>query len=590
MQMRAGKTWLLGLVLLGRAAFSDATVFVLEFPGASGQELERLLASGALNAGGFSRCLREGKVAFGIRVSNPTLPAVGRELLLRGGVGSEPFSSWKIPGGEVPDSHLLVELARSGRRVGSVLWPGLEAIPAEAKPEWGLMDQESQEYAARIQEILRRGWTDEKYGEGPGPSRLWNLPPTIQSFSRPLTVGFPFLRPHDWAKHRLDLVAIDRTDDGVENYDALLVSTDRDPKKGFVGLLEPGRWLEFPLPTQGLDRRSVPQWARLRLLQFDPLLERTLVYAAPVAFLRPHPSRLLELLGGSSWIWPGKPEGEVLLGEAWARFGRGSDVFAESVERFATEALRASAMTAKEFRTDLMLLSISAFDALDRYAPLVDPEPGGAQAQLRREVWQALDRALATWWPWLDLERDHVLLLSTSSSGVAHQLVDLWQLLKPILGGKSLPGSIAVEGATLRVRLKVAGRDSDGTLVTSEARKLLRSLQRALSATRDGSVVVFPAVTAQLAKGDGWDLVASTRNGYLLAESGRGTEVLQRLAPPQRLLGMAAETSPIQGFVFQLGRGVATSSKAPPPSLEQLHFELRKVLGLAEGPLKSKRF
>jgi hypothetical protein len=401
-----------------------------------------------------------------------------------------------------------------------------------------------------------------------------------------LTVGFPFLRPHEFAKHRLDLVAIDRTDDGVRNYDAVLVSTDRDPKKGFVGLLEPGRWLEFPLPTQGPDRRAVPQWARLRLLEFDPELRRTLVYAAPVAFIRPRPSGLLKLLGGSSWIWPGKPEGEVLLGEAFARFDRGVDAFAESVERFTSEAFRVAVLGARESPTDLVLISLPVFAPLNRYAPSVDGEAQPREAALRREVWQALDRALATFLSRLDPSRDRVLVVSTFSPGLAHHQVDLWQLWKPVLGGKPLPGKLSLEGGALGVRLPVVGRDPEGRLKPGEARKLLRELERAVRSLKDGSQAVFPVVQAGLAKGQGWDLMAFAREGYEPVEFGPATGVLQKAAKPQWIAGVAAESSPLQGLLLEWGQGVEPSRAAQAPSLEEVHRQLREALGLRGIPSK----
>lgn len=586
------------LTWLGSATLARAAVYLIELPGASGRELIELSRAGALTAGGFSRFFEQGETASGVVVANPVLPEIGRLELLAGPAGKGEIvqldGSGAIRSPERERSHLLTDLAKAGRLTGSVLWPGLDGLPPDARPEWGLPERESEEFPARIQEVLRRGWEDERYGVGPGPSRLWSLPPEVKSFSTPLTVGFPFLRPHEWAKFRLDLVAIDRTDDGVENYDGILVSTERDPKKGFVGILEPDRWLEFVLPALGSDGRALPQRARLRVLRFDPRLERTVIYSAPVAFLRPYPGRFLTALGGQQWIWPAQPEAKVLLGEGLARLGLGIDAFAEGTEQYATEALRAAVTGAREFSSDLVLVSLALFDTLDSHAPLPRErerrDPGRERnATLRQETWRALDRALAAFWPRLDFERDRVVLVSTSSNFEATQVVDLWEVWKPVAKGRNLPGTFTFRGATFGLRLQVAGRDAGGKLAPAEAKRILRDLAKALSQVRDGANVVFPRVSARLAGQDGFDLVAHAGPGYLPVESGRTTGILQPLAPPQAIAGVAAEAVPVQGLYLAVGAGVKRGELERAPAVSDLHQRLRTALGLGAAASGKRR-
>lgn len=596
---------------------------LVHLPGASGAELARYEREGLFGEGGFRLFFERGEVGPGLRPVDPTLPTASLIALSSGRKpGEVGVVAGRLPGSGDPGAaeaaevdplpagvdSLAAAVVRAGGRVGAVLWPGLDNRALERRAEWGLADRDTTGYPSRSLKLTRSEWTDERYGLGPGPSLYWALPPTVRSYSTPLTTATPFQRPHQRADKIYELVAIDRTDDGVENYDGILVSSNVDPKKGFVGIAEPGAWFRLELGEPGADRRSSPEVAWIKVMELQPDLSAARIYVSGTAFARAYPASLVRALAAEGWEWAGRLDEAALVEGLAGGYGIDEQTFVELVERFAARAVDVARAGLRSSPPDLVLLSLPVLDAVDRRTLLVDPRQVGYRQELatrlaaaRREVWRALDRQIARLLADVDLGTTAVFLVSGYANVPIHSEVDVREALRSAPGLAELTGrsdrsayAITADGGVAHLRLSVAGRDSGGLLEPALARRLARRTRDALEGVRDGGQPVFERVLLR-SQAKRWglnvpasgDVIAFARPGYRLMAATPDVVVVARRAGELAAPGFAASDPASQGVYLAVGSGVRQRRLGTPPRVTEVAARVARAIGVP--PLGGKR-
>jgi len=569
---------------------------LVSLPGASGAELEALYRAGELTAGGFAPFFERGEVGPELEPVDPTLPGPTAIALVTGappGRSGAVGERWRPAGGALRDrvdldasplpASTLWTVARDAEMtVGAVLWPGLDNSNRERHVDWGISPREIAHFPPRSIKLTRARWVDNAYGRGPGPSLYWGLPPTVRSHSTPLAFSVPFMMPHERHELIYDLVAIDRTDDGVENYDGLLVTRDPDPKKGFVGIVEPGGWLRVELPFASGSRQGSPEVAWIKVIELDPRLERTWVHVTGTFYSRAYPSSLVRRLESDKVVYPGSLDEKSLEAGLAGGYGFDEATFVEQAERLAAFAVDATLAGLDLKPTDLALVELPLFDAAGRrLARVEEAEIGPRLAAARRELWRGVDRQLARLLAGLDLATTRVYLVSGYASGRVHSDVDVGDLLRlaPGLGGLREraggpgPWSIETAGGLAHVYLPVAGRDRDGVLAPAEARSAARAVADALAAARDGEAPLFSRVLLRrearrlgLDHANAGDVVAFAAPGYRLVTGTKNPVAVERDPEVDAVAGRSAAEPAARGLWLALGTGIEPRRLRRPPS------------------------
>ncbi len=332
----------------------------------------------------FDHLARTGMMARVIPV-NPTLTSSTHASILTGvdpqrhGIVSNWFHRRDTPADQVTrgldadfDVETLVEAARrQGRRVGAVPFPTVDARTARRSADFGLVWTNSVT-EGRVVQLTRRDFRREWMPPG------WTAPPQRRrSFS-------PVMRARiEWYVSRelradVDVVALDTTDDRVENYDAYVIeSADR----------------ELPLDRGwfAVTKQSHGSWSKI--LAADAL--EVSLYWGAISRTNAYPETFRTMLDEEIGIWPGAPDEHAEID---------AQTFAEQIERLADFLARAQALTVQRMEFDLLLA----------YQPVVDQALhhflGHDDAVVRR-AFVAADRAVAAVGSQLDGNRDAFLVM-----------------------------------------------------------------------------------------------------------------------------------------------------------------------------------
>ncbi|HVE70797.1 MAG TPA: alkaline phosphatase family protein [Thermoanaerobaculia bacterium] len=355
-------------------------VVLMTFDGLGADELARQTALPA-----FEHLARTGAVARVIPV-NPTLTGPTHVSILTGvtpqvhGIVSNWFH---LPGTPVervtrgmdlePDTETLLDAAkRSGKRVGVVPFPTLEARTPRGTADFGLVWTSSLT-RGRIVQLTRSDF-----------KREW-VPPTWTARPARRTSYSPIMRARvEWAATKtlradVDVVAYDRTDDGRENYDTYTIEIGEDEQP-----LDAKRWFAVAKENHG-------SWSKL--LEHAPSLDVKL-YWGPISRTRAYPESYRDLLDAAAGFWPGAPDEQSDIDPA---------TFAEQMERLADFITRAQTLTLQRMQFDLLLM----------YQPVIDTAQHnflGYDDTVIRRAFVAADRGLASVGSRLDASRDALIV------------------------------------------------------------------------------------------------------------------------------------------------------------------------------------
>lgn len=315
---------------------------------------------------------------------NPTLTSSTHASILTGvdperhGIVSNWFHRPGTPADQVTrgldadfDVETLVEAARKqGKRVGAVPFPTVDARTARRSADFGMVWTNSVT-EGRVVQLTRKEFRREWVPPG------WTATQSRTSFS-------PVMRARlEWRVSRelradVDVVAIDTTDDRIENYDAYVIeSEDRELP------LERG-W--FAVTKQGHG-----SWSKI--LEADAL--DVTLYWGPISRTNAYPETFRTMLDEEIGFWPGAPDERAEIDPR---------TFSEQIERLADFLSKAQALAVQRMEFDLLLA----------YQPVVDQALhnflGYDEAVIHR-AFVAADRAVAAVGSQLDGNRDALLVM-----------------------------------------------------------------------------------------------------------------------------------------------------------------------------------
>ena len=268
------------------------------------------------------------------------------------------------------DAETLVEVARrQGKRVGAVPFPTVDARDARRTADFGLV-WTSSVTEGRIVKLTKADFR-----------REW-VPPTWTQRPQRRTSYSPAMRARvEWRVSRelrtdVDVVALDTTDDRVENYDAYVIESEE-------------RELQLDRGWFAVTRQSHGSWSKI--LDAEEL--DVTLYWGPISRTNAYPEKFRTMLDEEIGFWPGAPDERAEIDAA---------TFAEQVERLADFLTRAQALTVQRMEFDLLLA----------YQPVVDQAlhnfPG--QDAMVHRAYVAADRAVAAVGSQLDGNRDAFLV------------------------------------------------------------------------------------------------------------------------------------------------------------------------------------
>lgn len=506
-------------------------VVVVSFDGAGGAEYLRQRE--LLSPDGFRRAEREGISAERFQTVTPSLTAVVHASISTGALpettGIVSNTYWPAGGplkarvnafdAEPAVETLWEALARQGRRVASLSWPGVSGRTPRQTTPVGFRWQE------RSPGFL---WSGPEPG-GVFPDAAIALPEQVRSFSPPRLVHVEPRPGRDGATSRpLTFVLLDTRDDGRREYDSLAAL---DADGGLAGRLRPGDWLALPERPDGVARRG--RWVKLLRLSSDG--SRVALWVGGIGRTEAWPEDFQRTLDRRCGFWPGEPDRALLEGPE-------ADVktFLEMSDRLSSFLV--SAYETAERRGD--------WDVLLAYQPVVDevthvlmpPEPdqpgydaGSAEKDVAgiREAWRIADRAAARYLRFLDRGGD-VILLSDHGQRPVRRAVFPAEILRrqgwistDLLGGRPMvradsPVDVVVSGGIALVVLNRAGEMPGGVLSPEEAAAVLADIASHFRAMKDETgAPVFETVAL---RGEAATLGLDSPNvGDLVLLAGKGT-------------------------------------------------------------------
>lgn len=407
-------------------------VVLLSLDGASAQELHRLYKTGSLTAGGFARFFREGQVAELIPV-NPTLTSVNHISIATGyppsqtGIVSNTFHPHDsddlletVSGFAAPiETETLWEAAkRQGKRVGSTTWPGADGTNTRRTADWGMIYIHDPDRRSDLVVLDRDRWQ---------PASSQGIGSHSSDMDTEVKVDTQTFR----------LLAIDRTDDGKTNYDAIQVRDEGSPTSPSTAI-SAGAWADIPCRVTPKDAQPRETVCVVKILEIAPDLSRVRLYFNDVYSLQAYPPAFAADLERQGLIWPGPPDDSRLIDSWDGKPGIDLQTWLQQSDRFARFFGDSWIAAVKRPDWDLMMGYTPVIDEAEHRFQLTDPRQTGFSparrdefAAARLRVWQDVDRELARLLSEIDLSTTAVIVVSDHGMTPVHTQVDpnvlLWQ-------------------------------------------------------------------------------------------------------------------------------------------------------------------
>ena len=370
-------------------------VLLVSFDGVGWDALSGDPGAGALGSAGWNRIASEGVTARLIPVS-PTLTSVTHISMATGATPDKTgivSNTMHLPGtppneteggfeAEIETDAIWESARRSGKRVGVITYPGVDATSPRRTADFGLV-YTSPVSRSSIQTV---SGDDLISGEADG------------SFSPPraarLTWKWSF--EGNEVNEPVEIVAIDTTNDGAVNYDDFIV---RHGSRTFdVG---DDRWFPLSIP---LDDDGSPHlfgsWSRI--MEFDASAGKLVVYWGSVSRTIGYPESFRRMIDERVGFWPGPPD--EFNASLWLRERRGIEprMFVDQVRRFSDFFTRATALAAAEMEWDLLLSYQPIVDEVEHQFHLVSPSQQWSTPEnletakgVRRAAYEVFDAATA---------------------------------------------------------------------------------------------------------------------------------------------------------------------------------------------------
>ncbi len=382
---------------------APAKVVLISFDGVGADALRSHIAAGHLTSGGYEAMASGGTTARLITVE-PSLTAPTHVSIVTGAppqVTGIVSNTYHLPGtpigssasgfvGDISAETLWQAARRQGRKVGIVTWPSADARTPERSGDWGLIWTDPIA-RSRITTLSRSDFQGEWLPPG------WRGQPDPESFSPVLTARVPWTMAHNGATitRELVLVARDTTDDGVVNYDRIMVREDKTP------LPADGDWFAVSTDVQR-DGTTYRYGSWSRVLRFDPSLNETVIYWGPVARVEGYPESYRRMIETEVGFWPSDPDGWAVGEWLAGRGGIPPEIWAEQMLRFSNFLTRATELSISRMPFDLLLAYNPTVDETEHQFLLVNDaqlystaENRERAARVRQLSFANFDRTLA---------------------------------------------------------------------------------------------------------------------------------------------------------------------------------------------------
>ena len=270
------------------------------------------------------------------------------------------------------DVETLVEAARrQGKRVGAVPFPTIDARTSRRMADFGLVWTNSLT-EGRVVKLTKKDFRREWMPPG------WTAPPQRRTSFSPVMRARMEWRVSRELRADVDVVALDTTNDRVENYDAYVIESD-------------DRELPFDRGWFAVTKQNHGSWSKI--LDADAL--NVTLYWGAISRTNAYPETFRTLLDDEVGFWPGVPDEHAEID---------ATTFAEQIERLADFLARAQALTVQRMEFDLLLA----------YQPVVDQAMHnflGYDDAIIRRAFVAADRAAASVGSQLDANRDAFIVI-----------------------------------------------------------------------------------------------------------------------------------------------------------------------------------
>lgn len=283
-------------------------------------------------------------------------------------------------------------------------------------------------------------------------------------------------------------LAVDRSFDGKENFDAIVLDRDHDLSNGDAGVLREGDWAQTELTVDG---HKLGSW--IRCLRLKPDLSEAAVYLNTVSSNPGKPDEFVREIESKVGFWPSQPDNGNL--------NRGlidEQVNTEQAERLNTYIKNLVLFNFKQPDWDLLFTYLPIVDDAEHRYLLRDPRQADYDAEdgqrrvryARRVEWayQQADRVLKEWMDAAPSETNFILV-SDHGMVPTHTTVMLNNFLAAS-GFKVDPEEQAevraqVDGASAHIYVNLAGRQKGGIIAKEKIEQYVDRIVAACRSLRD---------------------------------------------------------------------------------------------------------
>lgn len=492
---------------------------------------------------------------------------------------------------------------RQGKRVGVLTFPGCDATAPSRTADFGMTYVNTPNAPAATVTL-----TADRFAAA-------TLPSGWRSYSPPrrTTLSVPIAGAGAPSAATFTLTAIDGTDDGVTDYDALIADDDGDPGNGVLATVRTGEWFALRIRVAHPDggARTVGAWCLLQALPRD--LAGVKIYRGAFFSTEAYPRAFRERLEAAAGFWPGPGDERAV---AQARAGRDGLTLAEYMaqeRRFSEFFSTCARVAVGSERFDLLMLYQPVVDEVEHALLVTDPrqeeysEPFAATARSAvDEVYRIADHAVAELARVLDLARDAVVVVSDHGMAPVWEGVSVNQILQAAgladaeetETGWRVKGSSRMvafgSGGCLNLYVNLQGREPAGVVAPAEESEVVQAAAVALAQAQvDGEDVVESMYRREQLSRIGMDspnagdLVVFLQPGF--AGDSRITQPGEPFHAPARLAGQHgfANTHPEMGAVW-LARGAGVAPRhLGTASLTGVAAFVARLAG-AEPPLQAR--
>ncbi|HVT57340.1 MAG TPA: alkaline phosphatase family protein [Thermoanaerobaculia bacterium] len=546
-------------------------VLLLSLDGVSAEELRQLHRDELLDEGGFTRFFQEGVVAESLVPANPTLTAPNHISLATGyaadrtGIVGNRFHPAGAPFAEeargfsfpIATETLWEAARRQKKRAGVLSWPGADDTGPRRRGDWGMTYAATPDHEARLLAFSRGDWQPASSKFASSRSPLLAAHVTLGGAGGTGAAAF-------------DLFAIDRSDDGKENYDGLIMAAN---PKGDLLATEPLRQGEWGKVAFRDSHGPSACW--VKVLALDPDLKAVRLYFGATYHLPAYPAGFAGELAQAGLAWPGPPDDSRLVAGWNGEEGIDLDTWVEQSEHFAEFFGDVLRLAAQRSDWDLLLGYFPVIDEAGHRLLLTDPrQPGFSPerrdtlAKARRRVWQAVDRELRRLVGGIDLARTTVVVVSDHGMAPVHTEINLDALLRE--RGLAAAAHASGDGGMAHLYLaSPAGADPAARERTlADLRTRLAGWQVGGEAPIERVLTRHEAAALGLDHPNSGDLILLARDGFAFDSGGDRAAGLTHPAVVYGMHGYPATNPHMAAIYMAIGKGIKPAASGPVQCIE----------------------